>query len=128
MTVQTLTPRDLSPEEKREHVMAYVSCPFGTKAAYLAEHGITQRRLYAWKSAVTDGDLDANKIPRQTGRMTRDDVAEIRRLQAENARVEAARVKAEAEAERMGKAADALGKAIDAMRERGVDSGKDAHS
>lgn len=125
MTVQTLVPADLSAEEKREHVLAYVSRPFGTKGAYLLEHGLTQKQVYAWKAAVADGDLDGQKIPRQTGRMTRDDVAEIRRLRAENARLEAARVKAEAEAERMAKASDAL---VDAMRERGVGSDRDARS
>lgn len=128
MSVQTLVPRDRSAQEKREHVLAYLACPWGGKAAYLVEHGITKNQLYAWKAAVADGDLDGNRIPRKTGQMTRDDVAEIRRLRQENARLVAAKEKAEAEAERMGKAADALGKAIDAMHRHGVDSDEDAPS
>lgn len=128
MTAQTLAPRDLSPDDKREHVLAYVSAPWGTKAAYLSEHAITKDQLYAWKAAVADGDLDADKIPRQTGTMTSDDVAEIRRLREEIARLNTAKRKAEADAEQWGKAADALGKAIDAMHSHGVSSDEDAQS
>lgn len=109
MTVQTLAPRDLSAEDKREHVLAYVTRPWGMKTAYLDEHGITSDQMKRWRATVADGDLDGNRIPRQTGTMTRDDVTEIRRLREENARLETARQKAEAEAERMGKAADAPG-------------------
>lgn len=126
MTVQTLAPGDVTPAQQKEHVLAYIACQRGTKAQYLEEHQITRRQITRWKAAVADGDLDSNLIPRQTGKMTSKDVAEIRRLRAEVARLEAAKAKADAEIERMGRVTDALGKAIDAMHSHGVKSDEDA--
>lgn len=126
MTVQILMPRDLTPAQKKDHVLAYLACRQGTKRAYLEEHKITQDQMYRWKAAVADGDLDANLVPRQTGKMSTKDVAEIRRLRQEVARLEAGKAKADAEIERMGRVTDALGKAIDAMHAHGVGSDEDA--
>lgn len=124
MSVHTIAPRpEFTAQQKREHVLAYVSSAWGTKALYLREHGLTQEQVYAWKAGMADGDLDNNVIPRHTGKMTREDVAEIRRLRQENARLEKERAHAQSQAEQWEKAADALGKAIDAMQHHGVDSG-----
>jgi len=125
MTVQTLTPQDLTPAQQQDHVLAYMSCRQGTKREYLDRHGISEKQMYKWKAAVADGDLDANLIPRQTGKMTSREVAEIRRLREEVARLEEAKAKADAEIERMGRVTDALGKAIDAMHGHGVGSVED---
>jgi transposase-like protein len=125
MTVQTLPPRDLTPAQKQDHVLAYLACRQGTKRQYLDAHGISQKQMYKWKAAVADGDLDANLIPRQTGKMTSREVAEIRKLRDEVARLEAEKAKSDAEIERMGRVTDALGKAIDAMHAHGVKSDED---
>ena len=128
MTVMTVSTRVLSVEDKREHVLAYLSCRRGMKAGYLAEHQITDSQMRTWRAAMADGDLGQGLVPRNTGTMSMREVAEVRRLQAELARVEAERDRAIADRDRMAKAADALGKAIDVMRSRGVGSDEDARS
>lgn len=128
MTVASVQARSFTLEEKRDHVLAYVACRYGQRAAYRETHGITRHQISRWKHAMADGDLGAGLVPRNTGSMSTDDVAEVRRLRAEVARVEAERDAARAERDRMSKAADALGKAIDVMRQRGVGSDEDARS
>lgn len=129
MTVVTIPSRSFSLEQKREHVLAYVSAPHGMKGAYLAAHRITDREIRGWRASMADGDLGAGLVPRHTGSMARKDVAEIRRLQDEVDRLRAERDQARGDADQMRKAADALGKAIDAMQNlRGVDSDEDAPS
>lgn len=128
MTVSTVPTRSFTAEQKREHVLGYLEARHGTKAGYLAEHGITADQLRSWKEAMADGDLDAGVVPRHTGSMSTREVAEVRRLQAELARVEAQRDQAIADRDRMTKAADALGKAIDVMQRHGVDCDEDARS
>jgi transposase-like protein len=125
MPVRSVPARTFTLEQKREHVLAYVSTPWGSKADYLREHQLSSSAMYLWRMAMADGDLAAGLVPRQTGAMTTDDVAEIRRLRAE---LDAAKQKladTETDLERMRAAADALGKAIDAMQQRGVGSPKD---
>ena len=126
MAVRTVKSRSFTLEQKREHVLAYLALRHGLKNGYLEEHQISEERIRSWRRALADGDLGAGLVPRQTGSMSKDDVAEIRRLQAEVARLEAERDKAEADRDRMTKAADALGKAIDVMRKHGVDYPEDA--
>ena len=128
MTVMTVGTRLFSVEDRREHVLAYLACRHGTKGAYLVEHAITGSEMRDWRAALADGDLGAGLVPRNTGSMSRREVAEVRRLQAEVARVEAERDRAVAERDQMARAADALGKAIDVMRSRGVGSEEDASS
>lgn len=125
MTVRTVQTRSHTPEEKREHVLAYLALKYGTKAAYLEQHGISSYRIRSWQHAMADGDLDRGLIPRHTGSMSAEDVAEIRRLQTEVARLTAERDRLATERDRMTKAADALGKAIDVMQPCGVDSDED---
>lgn len=99
--------------------LEYVECRYGTKAAFLQEHGIAEWQMRRWVAALADGDLDGNVIPRQTGEMTREDAAEVRRL---NARI--AKLETELDSER--KVVDALGKAISVMHSLGVaDDGED---
>lgn len=69
--------QDLTAEEKREHVIAYLSRAHGTKGAYLTEHGISPRAIRRWRRAMADGNLEQGLIPRQTGNMTTDDIREI---------------------------------------------------
>ena len=125
MTVMTVPTRSFTLEEKREHVLAYLECEHGLKTAYLEEHSITHHQIHRWRDALADGDLGAGLVPRNTGSMSKRDVAEVRRLQAEVARLTAERDTAVADRDRMAKAADALGKAIDVMQQHGVGSDED---
>lgn len=93
--------------------LAYVESRYGTKRAFLEEHKIAEWQMRRWVAALADGDLDGNVIPRQTGEMTREDAAEVRRLQARIANLET-----ELDSER--KVVDALGKAISVMHSLGV--------
>ena len=125
MTVSHVSPRRLSADDKREHVLAYQATPYGFKRDYLADHRISHKRMMKWKSALADGDLDHDLYPRHAGNMTRDEVAEIRRLRLQVAALEEDRARAETELESYRRATDALGKAIDAMHSRGVASAED---
>jgi transposase-like protein len=126
VTVMTVPTRSFTLEEKREHVLAYLESEHGSKTAYLEEHSITHHQIHSWRYALADGDLGVGLVPRNTGSMSKRDVAEVRRLQAEVARLSAERDAAVADRNRMAKAADALGKAIDVMQQHGVGSDEDA--
>ena len=107
--------RVFTPEDKRDHVIAYVQAPWGSKARYLEEHAISADMMKRWRSALADGDLAAGRVPRHTGEVTTRDVSEIRRLEGRVAALEKERDQALAQAETMRRAADALGKAIGVM-------------
>lgn len=126
MSVVSIPPQEFTVEQKRELVLEYAETRYGDKQALLEERGVPWHVFRRWRAAMADGDLASGKVPRQTGRMAENDVAEIRRLEAENAKLQKRLERAEADRDRMEKAADALGKAIDVMRERGVASDKDA--
>lgn len=115
-----IEPRYFSVDERREHVMAYLERPYGMKGAYLDEHQISPKAMSRWRAALADGDLGLDQVPRKTGTMKYEDVAEIRRLKTEIARLEAELKDARGQRETMARAADALGKAIDAMQRYGV--------
>lgn len=125
----TIPPREFSLEQKREHVLAYLTAAHGKKSAYLVAQGLTPNQMRQWRMALADGDLGVGLVPRHTGTMARDDVAEIRRLQAEVERLQVERDQARSDLDQMRRAADALGKAIDAMQTvRGVGSDEDGRS
>ena len=120
----TVKPREFTPDEIRDHVLAYVETKHGFKKDYLAAHGVDRGRMDRWRAAFTDGDLDAGKFPRQSGRMTHKDLSEIARLKRELAERDAQIDKLEGEIDRSRKMADALGKAIDVMHKHGVEPDK----
>lgn len=127
MTVQTVPSRELSAEDKREYVLAYLSTPHGLKGPYLREHGIIYSQLAKWRAALADGDLDRGLVPRHTGQMSKADVAEVRRLQKRNIELENELERANLDLERQRMATDALGKAIGVMQKlHGADSDEDA--
>ncbi|MEW1982041.1 transposase [Citricoccus sp. NPDC079358] len=112
MTV-IIPPRQYSREERQQLVLEYLEQPFGSKAQFLQGHQIAQHRMYRWRKALADGDLDTGQVPRKTGVMTRREAAEVRRLQAE-----IDRLNEQLASER--KVVDALGKAISVMHDLGV--------
>lgn len=79
MSVQYLT-----PEQKREHVLAYLGCAHGTKAGYLVEHGLSSWQVRRWRKQVYAGTLEIGLVPRG-GVMNDPDVnRELARLRQEN--------------------------------------------
>ena len=59
-----------STEQIREFVHRYEIQPYGQKAFWLEEQGVSYDRLRRWRSAVFDGDLDRGLIPREGGVVT----------------------------------------------------------
>ncbi|MCS5478616.1 hypothetical protein NYP18_02990 [Corynebacterium sp. YIM 101645] len=112
----TMPPVRLSIEQKRHHALTYAGLPHGTKGQYLQQHAITMRQIRYWIAALMDGDLATGTIPRQTGRMTTRDSAEILRLQTKVEQLEAQLHTRDQELIQTNKAVDALGKAIAALR------------
>ncbi|MDN5588572.1 MAG: hypothetical protein L0G69_18620 [Brevibacterium sp.] len=127
--MRTVPLLEFNPEQQREHVLHYLSLPHGQKMLYLDEHRIAKKQIYIWRRALADGDIDRDAVPRHTGSMAREDVAEIRRLQAEVARAEQERDQALQDLEQSREVADALGKAINVMQSvHGGDSDEDGQN
>ena len=51
-----------STEQIREFVHRYEIQPYGQKAFWLEEQGVSYDRLRRWRSAVFDGDLDRGPV------------------------------------------------------------------
>lgn len=127
---------DLS--QRREIALTYAQTPYGSKSQYAKSVGVCPSTIKDWIAALADGDLESGLIPRKTGKMTRDHVAEIRRLeklvadrdkevatlQKENARqakeFDEQRKQWQDTDESWRRAVDGLGKAIDVMRNNGT--------
>ena len=60
-----MDPRVLTPDQMREHVLAYTQTPHGLKKRYLARHGLTQYWMRKWSRAMKAGDLDAANSMRE---------------------------------------------------------------
>lgn len=120
----TVEPRQYTPDQIREHVLAYVRTKHGLKKAYLEKHEIGRHRMDGWRAAFTDGDLDSGKMPRHSGRMTHKNISEIERLKRQLAERDAQIDELEGEITRSRKVAEALGKAIDVMHSHGVEPDK----
>ncbi|SES02243.1 transposase [Corynebacterium cystitidis] len=81
MSTKVHCPADrFSPEQRREIALRYVALKKGRKGAYAESLGVSTATIRSWVAACADGDLDKGLIPRQTGKMTKKDVAEITRL------------------------------------------------
>ena len=133
-----LKTKSLSAAQRREIALGYIQCPHGAKQDYAASMGVRAGTVRQWVAALADGDLETGLLPRKTGRMTGEDVAEIRRL--ERALVDKDKIIARMEAEKAREAAefatqrqkweetdaawrravDGLGKAIEVMQKRGT--------
>lgn len=118
-----MTVRGLTVEQRREHVLAYLGLPHGSKIRYLTEHGISMRQMCTWRKQVYAGTLETGLVPRG-GWMNDPDVnrevARLRReleaLRSQMAALEASHdqqlAAKQAEIDAAGRVAEALGKAI----------------
>lgn len=102
-------------EEIREFVFQYELMPYGSKGAWLAERGVSQRRLARWRDAVHLGDVQRGLLPREDGPMG--DSVNRRRVQAHALEAERAAQAAQlaalqARVDELEAVNDALGKAI----------------
>ncbi|WP_062287946.1 hypothetical protein [Demequina phytophila] len=59
-----------SAEEIRELVYEYALVAYGSKEAWLQEHGISSWTMRRWREAVYEGDIARGLIPREGSRMT----------------------------------------------------------
>ena len=120
----SLPSRRFSLEEKKELVFAYGECEYGSKGEFLEGVGVSVHQIRSWRRAIADGDLDRGLVPRHTGSMNRKEIAEIRRLMAENEALVGQVEQMRLERDLMAQAADALGKAIGVMQMHGVGLGE----
>lgn len=131
----------LTTDIKRVLVLGYALSDFGSKQSFLRRFGIDRRTLMDWTAAMTDGDLDNDKIPRKVGTMTHHDVREIMQLknqvlalQKENNQLKETNAALAASLRedyvpadkftQLEQVVDALGKAIKAMPKHGENSDK----
>lgn len=100
--------------EIREFVHRYEVQPYGQKAFWLEEQGVSYDRLRRWRSAVYEGDLDRGLIPREGGVVTpAGKRSGIERQRArERAAHEAEVARLSARVRELEQANEALGKAI----------------
>lgn len=97
-------------EEVRAVVLAYEQQPYGTKTAWLKEQGITTTRLYRWRNAVFDGDLDRGLVPRDSESMTA--TKHRRRIAEQSDEHSAEKERLHARIRELEETNEALGKAI----------------
>jgi hypothetical protein len=111
-----------------ELVFEYKGLSHGSKAGWLAERGLTGRRMGRWRDSVLGGDLDKGLIPREGSAVKRSPAEQTsiaRRRAAEQAahadevRQLNTRIRElEQSNGRLTQANDALGKAIGLLHER----------
>jgi len=82
--IEKMSVQFLSPDQKREHVLAYLGCSHGAKSAYLTEHGISAWSMRRWRRQVYAGTLEVGLVPRG-GVVNEPEVnRELARLRKEN--------------------------------------------
>lgn len=127
-----------SVEEQRALVYEYLLVPYGGKAGFLAERGVSGHQLRRWRAQVFADTLEHGLVPRAGGLVSVEESGALARVLAENQalRDELAaqggvhqRQLAECEEElaRQRRTVDALGKAIEILHPSGVskNSGND---
>ena len=124
-------PKSLTAEEKRELVYAYIAQPFGSKAGFLRERGLSKDEMRRWRSQVFAGTLELGLIPRggtvvsmeesmALARLIREKQALQERLDAALAEHERAIAAKDAELAVQQRASEALGKAIEILHRAGA--------
>lgn len=108
--------RGLAVEQRREHVLAYLDVPYGSKGRYLAEHGISPFQIRQWRTQLYEGTLEMGLVPRGVWMNDTNVNREVVRLRKELAALQADHEQAmaakQAELDAAGRVAEALGKAI----------------
>ena len=124
-----MDPRVLTPDQMREHVLAYTQPPHGLKKRYLARHGLTQYWMRKWSRAMKAGDLDAAIYPHDTVRVSNQEAREMTRLRKENAQLKRLlreeKQRRVEEVDKRDQTIEILGKAIGVMQSHGAESRSD---
>lgn len=117
-------------EEQRELVYEYVAVPYGGKAGFLTERGLSSWQMRRWRSQVFAGSLEHGLVPRGGAMVSVEEAAALKKLLDENQvlRQQLAARDAEHRQELAAKddelavqrrAVDALGKAIEILHRSG---------
>jgi transposase-like protein len=125
----------LTVEQKRELVYAYLARPYGSKASFLAERGVSPHQLRRWRLQVFADTLELGLVPRPgvvvgveesaaLARLVKENQALQQRLSAQASEHEQALADKDAELAVQRRAVDALGKAIELLHH--ADAGKNS--
>ena len=117
-------------EEQRQLVYEYLCVPYGSKARFLAERGVSSTVLRRWRKLVFAGSVEHGLVPRGGGVVSVEETQALKKLLQENQalREQLARRDAEHQRELAGRdeelaiqhrAVDALGKAIEILHSSG---------
>lgn len=117
-------------EEQRELVYGYVAVPYGGKARFLAERGLSSWQMGRWRKQVFAGSLEQGLVPRGGAMVSVEEAAALKKLLDENQvlKQQFAARDAEHQEELAAKdhelavqrrAVDALGKAIEILHRSG---------
>lgn len=106
----------LTVEEKRELVAAYSAVPYGKKAQFLAEQGLSHHQFNRLRRQVCAGSLEHGLIPRRGVWVSMEENKELARLAKENEDLRQQMETLQAEKAQAERVADALGKAIELLQ------------
>lgn len=131
-------PKMLTAEQKRELVYAYLARPYGSKARFLDEQGVSQDQMRRWRSQVFADTLELGLVPRGGSVVSVDESAGLarlikqneslqERLQAQQTEHERVLAVKDAELEMQRRAVDALGKAIEILHHAGAGRSSQPH-
>ena len=120
----------LTVQQQRELVYEYLSVPYGGKARFLVERGVSDARLRRWRKQVFADTLEQGLVPRGGGAVSVEDAAALKKLLAENQELRDELVARDAEHQRevaakddelavQRRAVEALGKAIEILHRSG---------
>lgn len=116
----------LTVQEQRELVYEYLSIPYGGKARFLVERGVSDARLRRWRRQVFADTLEQGLVPRGGGAVSIEDAAALKKVLAENQKLRDELSARDAEHQRevaakdeelavQRRAVEALGKAIELL-------------
>lgn len=124
-------PKAFTAEQKRELVYVYLARPYGSKARFLDEQGVSEDQMRRWRCQVFADTLELGLVPRggsvvsvnesaALARLIKANEALQQRLQDQQAEHERVLIAKAAELAVQQRAVDALGKAIEILHRAGA--------
>jgi hypothetical protein len=106
-------------EQQRELVYEYLAVPYGGKARFMTERGLTWGQVRRWRAQVFADTLEQGLVPRGGGVVSMDEARAVRRLVEENRALQDQLAAKDADLAVQRRAVEALGKAIEILHRSG---------